>query len=326
MKITFTGKVKSIVKAFKTILRGRSLFEMRTSSHWDDRYREKTSSQYKIRSWAESGYVLSHYIHPLISGSPDRGWFVWTAENFLQDKPYERALVLGCGCGNVERHAHILDLFEHFDAYDISKAAIQEAVRQSRKEEYSQRVIYRCENFIQTEFPAGAYDAVYMDMTLHHVKELERLLDKIRKTKKREACFILHEYIGPNRFQWSDVQIEEGNRILNLLPENLRVDYDTGEIKRKFERPLLSQMIMNDPSEAIRSADIVNLVSSEFEQLARRDYGGTVLHPLLHNIIHNFRPESVPEHAEALDMLFEEEQKLIKKGVLQSDFALFVLR
>lgn len=322
----YIDKLKNILKKLKMKVNPQPSIELKTASYWDNRYGEKTSRHYKIRSWAESNYILSNYINPLISGIPNKGWFEWSAENYLRDKPYKRALVMGCGCGNIERHAHELALFEHIDAFDISKTAIQEAIKQSRKYGYFHKVNYNCQNFIGVSLPQDTYNVIYMDMTLHHVEELEVLLEKIKKAKKKDVYFILHEYVGPNRFQWSDVQIEHGNRILNLLPENLRIDCDTGKVKVEFNKPLLSQMIVNDPSEAIRSADILKLIYSEFEVIDRRDYGGTILHPLLNNIIHNFHPESIPEHAKTLNLLFQEEQKLLKNGTLQSDFALFVLK
>lgn len=216
-------ELNNIFKKLKIRVNAQTLFKSKTASYWSHCYKEKSLKHYKIRSWTESNYILSNYINPLISGNPNKGWFEWTTENYLQvqEKPYKRALVLGCGCGNIERHAFILGLFEHIDAFDISKTAIQEAIKQSREYEYFHKVSYRCQNFLSVNIPHGTNDVVYMDMTLHHVKELEFLLEMIKNAKKKDAYFILHEYVGPDRFQRNDVQIEHGNRILNLLPENL---------------------------------------------------------------------------------------------------------
>ncbi len=70
----------------------------------------------------------------------------------------------------------------------------------------------------------------------------------------------------------------------------------------------------------------MGLVSFYFDCVEKRDYGGTILQPLLGNIIHNFAPENVAKHADFLDLLFEEEQKLIKNGILQSNFTVLVLK
>ncbi len=58
----------------------------------------------------------------------------------------------------------------------------------------------------------------------------------------------------------------------------------------------------------------------------RRPYGGTLLHWLLADIAFNFDPEHRPEDAAVLDRLFAEERRLLRAGVLESNFAVIVAR
>ncbi len=315
-----------IKQKFKDLFNLYNSFQKTVTSHWNTQYEQRLSTEYVIRDWTESKYVLNNYIHPLISTNPHEGWLEWFINNFLPNKPYERGLDLGCGSGAIETLAFQLDLFKRIDGFDISKTAISQAKNQSHTYGYSHKVRYKCQDLASVELPREAYDTVFMSMTLHHVLELEAVLQKIKDGKKKDGYFVLHEYIGENRFQWTDAQIEHGNRLLNLLPDELRVDCGTNEVRKTFDKPPLSLMVKLDPSEAIRSADIMGLVSVYFDIVNRRDYGGTILQPLLGNIIHNFKPEQVPEHAELLNLLFEEEQKLIRDGILQSNFTVLVLK
>jgi hypothetical protein len=91
-------------------------------------------------------------------------------------------------------------------------------------------------------------------------------------------------------------------------------------------RPDLAGMLANDPSEAVRSADIVSVLERSFDVVERRDYGGTLLHPLLADIAHNFQPFERTEDELVLRALFAEEQRLIREGILQSNFTFMVLR
>jgi hypothetical protein len=68
------------------------------------------------------------------------------------------------------------------------------------------------------------------------------------------------------------------------------------------------------------------LLAAYFEIVEQRDFGGTLLQPLLADIIHNFDPEGKSEDAAQLDTLFKEEQRLITIGELPRNFTLVVCR
>jgi SAM-dependent methyltransferase len=188
------------------------------------------------------------------------------------------------------------------------------------------RCEFRCEDFLTTHLPARSFDSVFMFMVMHHVLPLESLMEKIRDCKKPDAYFFVNEYVGPNRFQWSDLVMEHGNRILKSLPERLRIHGVTGSVSTQFWRPSLRAMIDGDPSEAIRSADILPLLGAYFEIVETRNYGGTILQPLLADIVHNFHPDESEEDAEILRGLFAEEQYLISKGVIPPNFVLTIVK
>jgi hypothetical protein len=79
-----------------------------------------------------------------------------------------------------------------------------------------------------------------------------------------------------------------------------------------------------DPTEAVRSADIVPLLRTHFDLVERVDYGGTLLNLVLEEITGNFA--GTPEDLAVLEPLFEAERDCLRRGVLPSDFAVLVAR
>jgi hypothetical protein len=80
-----------------------------------------------------------------------------------------------------------------------------------------------------------------------------------------------------------------------------------------------------DPSESIRSDEIVPVVESIFDLIVRADYGGTVLMLLLEHIIHNFDPGDQKD-IEILRLLSRAEEGLIRQNVIRSDFTMIAAR
>ena len=137
--------------------------------------------------------------------------------------------------------------------------------------------------------------------------------------------FVFNEFVGPSQFQWSEKQLKIMNELLEILPNRYKVDVTSGRLKERIYRPSIEYMNETDPSEAIRSSEIVPLVIKYFDIEERVDYGGTILHLLLHTIVSNFDP-SKEEDVAILRLLRYIEDILIKEKILPSDFTLIVAR
>jgi len=91
-------------------------------------------------------------------------------------------------------------------------------------------------------------------------------------------------------------------------------------------RPIIGdELAADDPTEAIRSADILGVLGSEFEFLQLVPLRGAVLHRVLDDIAANFAPDDL-EAVEMLGMLFDIEDRLTSVGELESHFAFVVAR
>jgi len=98
---------------------------------------------------------------------------------------------------------------------------------------------------------------------------------------------------------------------------------DGARYKLEVACPTVSDVVMVDPSEAIRSEEILPLMQKEFEIVEVKGYGGSLLQFLLAEIAGNFALDD-PVSGSLLQMLFQIEDSLIAAGDLQHDFAVIV--
>ena len=263
-------------------------------------------------SWMGSTAVLMHHSER-VTGDPARDWLRnWSHRWFVGDRL--RVLVLGCGEGWLERTAAQWPFVERIDAVDLAPEAIERARAQAPA-----KVRYGVVDLNTDALEENAYDVVVAHMILHHVENLEHALGQIERAMKRDATFIVNEYVGPKRFQFSDDVLEKINMLLRCLPVRLRNGCEAKE------RPPLRLMIDLDPSEAVRSDELLPMIEKRFEVLERKDVGGTLLQHLLYDIVKNFRFEAPKERA-MIELLCEYEGMLVDRGQLPSDFVICAAR
>jgi SAM-dependent methyltransferase len=150
--------------------------------------------------------------------------------------------------------------------------------------------------------------------SIHHVEKLEHLFAQVRDALRPGGYFFLDEYIRPTKFQWTNEQLRVMNEQLDTLPESLKRSVsEPGTYKTRVIRKTIAYVNEADPSEAVRSAEIVPLLSRYFQILELNGYGGSMLHELLYDIAGNFNREN-PGSLEHLHSLFQLEDELIAAG------------
>ena len=135
----------------------------------------------------------------------------------------------------------------------------------------------------------------------------------------------MNEYIGPSQFQFSDKQMQIVKDLLELLPKRLAFDYVHNQVKRRYIRQPRKFWDQADPSEAICSDKIEMALRRHFQVVSQRNYGGTLLNPLLEHIVANFSSQR-EEDITILRLLMYVEAALIREGCLSSDFSMLVMR
>ena len=281
------------------------------------------TTQLESLVWTASP-VIRRYLHRVATGDPAVDWLSGVRFRYLP-AVVRRALVLGCGSGWLERAlatpgGGIRDII----ACDFAKETVERA-RENAEREGKGAIDYRVVDLEHEPLPPGPFDVIIAHDVLHHITGLERLYALIHDALTPRGRFVFNEYVGPNRFQYDDERIELVNRYFRLFPDNLRWDPVTNTCLWKRSRIDVKRLLAEDPTEAVRSEDVLPLARQAFSTVADIPYGGGLLNPLLFGVITGFQPGH-PEHDRVLEILCAAEERLSEAGLLEPDFHIFVGR
>lgn len=296
----------------------------RVREHWGKKALEDAETR-QATTWMNHPVIAREYINRKISGDPDVNWLEYVRRTHVP-ATLGTGVTLGCGDGGLERHALALGLCGRFDAFDIAEGAIAVARQRARNEGVDDRIDYRAVDINEIRLDAAAYDIAFCSMSAHHFSRLEHVFEQVRTALRPGGLFVLNEFVGPSQFQWTDWQLEIVNDLLAILPAAYRRAVpEPHRLKEVYVRPTIEEMNRIDPSESIRSAEIIPLLRDYFDIVERIDYGGTILQLLVEDIAGNFSTEKTEDRA-LLALLCHFESTLIQHGVLPSDFSFVVAR
>lgn len=294
--------------------------KQKVSDVWSEKIDDNYDFSAKVY-WLAVPEVHRRYSKKLI-GDHQGSWISYCCEKFLGERlPVKHMAVIGCGNGQLERGLSSLNAFVECDAFDISDRAVEFARNEARSQGIT-NINYIHTDIEEYEFPDAYYDAIWFKESLHHISKLEHVCKGVSRSLKDDGFLFIEEYVGPNRFALSDRQKEVLNAVFTLLPKQYRKSFFrnySGKYQKQVSIPNPQQVKKVDPSEAVRSSDILPVLSEYFDIVEQRELGGTLLHFLLHGIAGNFSEED-PNSMKLLQLLFSIEDVLIEVGDLSSDF------
>lgn len=173
-----------------------------------------------------------------------------------------RGLSLGCGSGRAERNFLAQGICQSFTGVDVSEAALDQA--RVDAEAAGLDITYVCQdlNHISLDAEPG-YDLVVCQTILHHILDLEHLMDEVSRILRPGGVFFVFDYIGETQFQFTDERLHWYNAALKVLPEKMRTSLLTNKRYDDVPRPLPGRLA--SPFEAIRSGEIAGLLKAKFE-------------------------------------------------------------
>jgi SAM-dependent methyltransferase len=206
-------------------------------------------------------------INRRVCGEPS----VWPLEAFKRfaGRRFKRGLSLGSGLGSLERTARQLDLCEEIEGIDGSEASLQLA-RSKATEEGLSGISYRFGNLNSLQLPRAAYDVVFFHASLHHVRSVEKLLARVERAMTPEGVLFIEEWVGPSRDEWNAEKMSRMRALYDELPPSW-----------KLVPTLQPPILVDDPSEAVRSSAILPAIRRLFDVLVERPYGGHLVAVIL---------------------------------------------
>ncbi|MFD2265047.1 class I SAM-dependent methyltransferase [Lacibacterium aquatile] len=240
--------------------------------------------------------------------------------------PVERALVLACGgTTGLEHGIYRAGWVKEIVAVDISPRAVAAAAAATKAAGIT-GIHYQVGDMNALDVE-GPFDVVFGVSALHHCAELENLYAAVERVMAPDGWFFIQDFVGPTRFQWTEDQVLLINRLLHILPERFLVNRKNYR-RRDFWRVEAEVLAAFDPSEAVRSSEILPLLKERFHVEEVRGFGGGLLHLALATIAHNFdvAQSGDPTGPEYLRLLIEASDELRRQGRTQDDFAFALAR
>jgi SAM-dependent methyltransferase len=251
-----------------------------------------------IRTWMHEA-VVRRYINASVSGSPDC-WPVEWLRSLLGSRRFATALSLGCGDGPLERDLVAKGLCSSVLGIDISSDALE--IARSKADALGLGGIeYRQGDLNSLVLPRRAYDAAFCHQALHHVENLDACLSSTAAALTPGGLLYLDEYVGPSRGEWRRALLADADRLFVSLPAAVR-----------GRRHIRAPIDRRDPTEAVRSSEILPAVVRYFRVEERRDYGGNflaVIHP--HLRLDGLSPAA---RDEVLESIIEAEKGHLRSG------------
>ncbi len=236
--------------------------------------------------------------------------------------PARHALEIGCGGGDLAFGLIEAGTCERIDAFDIAEGAIMAAQARVRELGLPTLRFHLLDG--NTWLTArNQYDFVYASHALHHIENLEHLFAQVAAALRPGGVVFASDYVGPSRMQYADAHLAAMNAALLTLPEAKRLDR-FGVLKTAIQRRPVELYLQHDPSEAVRSAEIIPVMRRFFD-VEVVPMGMSLSFEVLLDIAHNFDPDDDGDNA-LIDGIMRLEGEAERSGEAEPLFACLVAR
>lgn len=289
----------------------------RIGSHWDYMYANADASIKK--DWWDSGTIISH-INKKICGEASpiyNAGQIKVCRSIFPNVPFKKGLSIGCGSAIHELGLVRDGLVSSFDLYELSKKRLHAAYENFKKHGLEDRVkFYHGDIFANVN--TQKYDFIYWSGSLHHMYDTEQAIISTYNMLTEGGCFFVNDFVGMNRFQWTDVQMKYINDFRNSLPEDCFINYRLKVLSgRILSPPNIDDLIRMDPSEARDSEAIIPALKKHVNLKFFMPTGGVIYHIALAAIL-----EQIPENSPILKLALKIDDKLTDEGLYNYAFAL----
>lgn len=292
------------------------------AEHWNRWQKAKITTQSHYIDWGDHPAIAAR-IQSELFGSP-----TFTVFDYLKSEypTFAAASVLSlcAGDGSFEKLLLSHHIFGSITGLDIAEARV--AAGNEAASEFAGKLHFEVGDVNSGVFGHAQYDVVFAKAALHHVEHLETMFAGVQRCLKPGGKLVTIDFFGPSRFQWTDAQLAAANHFIDThIPDELLRRPD-GSLQKNITRPTIEEMIAMDPSEAVRSSEIRDLLEQHFTIEREFAVGGTLLNLIFgEDIINNFDAKN-SRHVEIINAAFDYERKLITEKNMGSDFKFIVAR
>jgi SAM-dependent methyltransferase len=226
--------------------------------------------------WNSYDDVVRH-LNERAYGSPEGTWY-----DFVRNEhggAYGRGLSLNCGTGWVERDLVAAGAVSRLVALDY----LDDLLDIARQASQGLPIDFERGDVNEADFPDGPFDLVVNHAAGHHITYVDRVFRRLRGLVAPGGSLVTWDYTGPHRNQYTPPMWSAAAEVNERLPAHYRSTMDY---------PHLPTMLATDPTEAIHSELIGEVMSRYFRHRRHRRLGGPIAYLLL---THNQQLYEAPE-------------------------------
>jgi SAM-dependent methyltransferase len=265
----------------------------------------QNSDVYYKRTYWNDHDLVNEYINTRVSNEKGKNGYKYFQE-MTKGRKFNKALILNCGNGWVERELMDIGLIKEAVGIDYSEDLISVA----RRKTLDRPLRYYLLDTNTAAFPETGYDLVINHAAAHHIAFINKVFLKIAEFLPEDGYFVSMDYVGPHRNQYPRKQWDAASKLNQRLPENLR---------QEMRYPHLPTMLATDPTEAIHSELIVDTMNRYFHIERHQKVGGALAYLLL-TFNDNFFKAEKEEKEKWIRFILEEDGKYLSNNPLSSMF------
>ncbi len=258
---------------------------------WDNQLDALKNRTVTRTRWWDDETSIRH-INRIVSGEESpavHAAFHERIRSMLGAKPDLKALSVGCGAGTKEMWLMQLIDVARFDLFDLSHENIKLGQVEADRLGVQDRVRFSTEDAFSV--PLGEdYDLVYWNNALHHMPDVTAAIRWSFTRLRPGGLFAMDDFVGPDRFQWTDENLKWASEVRRNLPERFLRNPFQPDALLPFEcfRPSVDDVVAVDPSEAVDSSRILPALLAQFPACEIIPTGGALYHLALNDIFCNF--------------------------------------
>ena len=186
----------------------------------DPAYRYKADTEARVwdRPWFQPDAAAAQLLAPSanrnLTGDPRRSWL----DDLIARGPFDAAAMLGCDEDDTLESAWMrAGASTRLDVYELSSGVIRRrGARAPRGVRYLQADL----NFVR--LPAEQYDVIWSSGCLHHIVNLEYLLDQVARALRPGGLFAVRDYVGEALFHFDSRRLARVNAAFHAVPVRFR--------------------------------------------------------------------------------------------------------
>lgn len=214
-------------------------------------------------------------------------------KKYLQGRNINTVLSLCCGFGRIERRIiGQIGGVSRCVGVDVAKGALAIASTDAEKEKID-NISYICADLNTWDWDKEKYDLVIAYGSLHHLKNLDAVLDGVYRSLNNGGLLFSHEYIGLPYYACTPRQLQLINAAAYIVPSELRMRKGLPFSKPRFVFRLFSKITCVfsgyfDNNWPIWKKTAVRMVQRFAGSSAKNDFGYIAISP--HDTVRKIDP------------------------------------